>query len=313
MKILIIGGTGFLGSAVHAALLLRMEQRTDISSISVRSRSNGLDLLDMSSVCYALMTTKPDIIFNCAAVVGSLHHIKSHHAEIFATNVQMMLNLYEGIRIECPEALVINPISNCAYPGGTTLQIEKDWLNGPVHESVMSYGNSKRALHTFSCCYNLQYGIRSKNVILPNMFGPGDSTDVNKVHALSGMIIRMLQAHRAKELFFTIYGTGTPVREWGYVHDMAQALVMIAVSQASHLMYPINVAQGCGHSIGSSAKEIARLIGYEGELRFDTSYADGDLIKVLDDTQFRSMYPQFLFTGHVDGLEKTIEYYRRAL
>jgi GDP-L-fucose synthase len=224
----------------------------------------------------------------------------------------MALNLYRGVRECCPDAAIVNPLSNCSYPGDAEVQVEGSWLSGPVHESVLSYGNSRRTIWVSSACFQRQYGLRSVNFLVPNTFGPGDSTDPNRTHALNGMIIRMLQAHRDGASEFEIWGTGSPVREWGYVEDVARVLVLGATG-SEDLGYPVNIAQNRGYSIRESAEIIARHIGFEGRLVFNPEYTDGAPTKVLDDRRFRELFPDFEFTSHDEGVRRTIEYYDDVL
>ena len=130
-----------------------------------------------------------------------------------------------------------------------------------MHGSVHSYGNAKRMIQELAACYAMQHGVRSVNFLVPNTFGPGDHTDPNKTHALNGMIIRMLKAHRAGEERFEIWGTGRPVREWAYIDDVAEILVR-GLRLEADLTYPVNIAQNHGYSIAETAGHIARAVGF---------------------------------------------------
>ena len=132
----------------------------------------------------------------------------SYAANVIYDNTLMALNLYQGVREYCPSALVVNPLSNCCYANGTEVQEEANWLEGAVHPSVFSFGNFKRVLFYVSRCYEIQHNIKTVNLMFPGIYGPGDSTDPNKVHALNGMIIRMLGAIEANDPEFEIWGTG---------------------------------------------------------------------------------------------------------
>ena len=100
----------------------------------------------------------------------------------------MALNLYEAVKTVCPSTEIINPLSNCSYPGDAKIHYEPDWLNGPVHASVSAYANSKRMIYFISDSFKNQYGIKTKNFLVPNAFGPGDYADPNKAHAVNGMM-----------------------------------------------------------------------------------------------------------------------------
>lgn len=304
--ILILGGHGFVGRNL-ADSLTKMGR-----SFVVASRADGLDLTDYTLTEQYLRTMQPDTIFNCAAHVGSLHYVTTYAADVWHDNVQMILNLYRAVSKVCPNAKVINPLSNCSYPGAADVQREAEWWNGEVHESVLSYGSAKKAIYTTAKCYAKQYGVKSANLLVPNTFGPGDSTDPSKTHALNGMIIRMLEAQKKGDTQFEIWGTGSPVREWAYVDDVTRAMVQ-AMDSETDLLSPVNIAQNKGYSIKESAQFIAKAIGFAGELVFNTQYQDGAPIKILDNTRFKQVFPNFVFFDHEKGIAETAEYYRQIL
>jgi GDP-L-fucose synthase len=135
--------------------------------------------------------------------------------------------------------------------------------------------------------------------------------DPNHTHALDGMIIRMIKAQRDGQEQFEIWGSGSPKREWIYVEDFCNLLIEGA--NRGIKIYPLNMAQGRGHSIRESAEIIKSKLQYEGELFFNTEYADGDPVKVLDDTEFRKEFPSYTFWDHDKAIEKTIRYYKEVL
>jgi GDP-L-fucose synthase len=307
MKILILGGQGFLGKNLVNAFQKTQHQ------IFAMSRRNGLNLLDYQSTQSCLQDIRPNVIYNCAAHTGGLPYVTQFPADIFAENLQMSLNLYRAVQLVCPSALIINPLSNCAYPGDRELYCESEWLQGEVHPSVYAPGNVKRALYMLSNCYALQYGIRTYNFLLPNMFGPGDATDPNKVHALNGMIIRMLEAKQKNLPHFEIWGTGTPIREWIYIQDVVKLFILALNLEAVDLLHPVNLAQKHGYSIRASAELIAWAIDFKGQIVFRKEYEDGARQKILDDRRFRRIFPDYQFTDHYQGICQTIAYYQSVL
>lgn len=305
-KILVLGGHGFVGKNVVTAL-----QQLG-HTVSIASRKTGVDLTDYAVTEKYLAALSPEVIFNCAAHVGSLHYVTTYAADVLHDNIQMSLNLYKAVAKVCPKAKIINPLSNCSYPGASDIQTEAEWWNGPVHDSVFSYGNAKRFLYVLSKCYQKQYGINSVNLLVPNTFGPGDATDPNKTHALNGMIIRMVEAHKRGDAAFEIWGTGSPVREWAYIDDVARAMIA-GMSSPENLIDPVNVAQNKGYTIKESAQFIATAVGFTGELQFNTNYQDGAPVKILDDKKFRAIFPDFTFFDHKQGIAETVNYYTSVL
>ncbi len=254
---------------------------------------------------------KPDVVYNLASHGGSIHYVNSYAADVFSDNLQMSLNLYKAIKKINPSIKVIQPFSNCSYPGNSSVQTEDMWLDGPVHQSIFSFGNSKRAIYYLSECYYKQHGIKSVNLLFPNTYGPGDSNDPNKTHALNGMIIRMLKAKEAGDKKFVVWGTGKPVREWAYIDDFINALVLSL--DLDHVEYPINVGQQRGYAIGESALMIKEICGFEGDVVFDTSYTDGDPVKIMHKGTFIKQFAGFKFFDHKEGIKNTVQYYKENL
>lgn len=306
MKIVVLGGYGFVGKSVIEELKDR-----DYNVIAL-SRRNGFDLLDYENTKIRLKKVSPNVIVNCAAHVGSLHYVTNYAADVIDDNLQMFLNLYRMIKeVDC-EMKVVNPISNCSYPGDANVQVESKWWNGPVHKSVWSFANAKRMWVVISECYAMQYNIKTINFLVPNAYGPGDYIDPNKTHALNGMIIRMIQAKKAKQPEFEIWGTGKPTREWIYVKDLAKMLAN-AVEINNTQIQAVNIAQNKAYSIRETADMIKELIAYKGKLVFNTKYQDGAPIKKLDDKLFKSIYHKFVFTDIKEGIKETIKYYKKIM
>jgi GDP-L-fucose synthase len=304
-KILVLGGTGFLGGHVVAAL----EEQGHAATVA--SRRTGCDLMDLVSFERTLAGVRPDAIINCAAHVGSVHYAIQHAAEMIHDNTLMVINLYRGAQRIVPSAKIVNPISNCSYPGEANVHCEPDWMNGPVHDTVLSYGMPRRMIYAISESYRKQYNTHTINWLIANAYGPGDYLDPNKVHALNGIIIRLMKAQKAGDKTFEIWGSGKPTREWVYIGDAAR---MLAHSiDLPDQVYPLNLAQNQAYSITEIARIAADILHYNPEFTFNTRMADGAPFKRLDDRQFRAKYPDFQFTPIADGIRETVAYYQQQL
>ncbi|MBM3213659.1 NAD-dependent epimerase/dehydratase family protein [Candidatus Poribacteria bacterium] len=304
--VLVLGGTGFVGSHV-----LHRLQRDGIPAAAA-SRRTGVDLRSADATRRLLRQTRPAAIVNCAAHVGSVHYVTQFAAEVLHDNLQMILSLYEAARDVCPGVHIIQPIANCAYPGIADVYREPEWMDGPVHPSVLSYGATRRMAVVAAMCYAKQHGIRTSNLFVPNVYGPGDHTDPNKTHALNGLIIRILAAKREGAPQFEIWGTGKPIREWLYVEDLADVLAQ-SLGMDRDLIEPVNIAQNSGSTIRQLAEMIARSLGYAGELTFNASYQDGAPTKIMDDARFRELFPDFRFTPMEEGIRRTVAYYESVV
>ena len=305
MRILILGSTGFIGKNLLSRLT---ESGHDVTTAE---RSSGIDLRDYQQVISLIKNVCPEIIFNLASHGGSVHYVKSNAADVYFDNVQMSLNLYKAVSEINRDIKIIQPFSNCSYPGDSDVQKEEEWLSGDVHPSVFSFGNSKRSIFYISKCFKQQYGINSVNILFPNTYGPGDSTDPNHTHALNGMIIRMLKAQQGDDSEFVVWGTGSPIREWAYIDDFIDILVRCL--DIDSLEYPVNMGQEHGHSIADSARLIKKACGYNGEIVFDTKYTDGDPVKIVSKQNFVKLFQDFEFYDHFEGIKNTIEYYKNLL
>lgn len=310
-EVVVLGGTGFLGRHVVEELRHRGH-----SPLSV-SRREGCDILDLAALVKVLGSLKPRVVVNAAAHVGSVHYAIEHAATMIYDNTQMLLNIYRGILEASPASTVIHPISNCSYPGEIDVQDEPRWQSGPVHHTVLAYGFPRRLIHALADSYSRQHRIRSINWIVANAFGPGDYLDPNKVHAFNGIVIRMIQARRAGQREFEIWGSGRPIREWVFIKDVARILsdsVELALRKPDYArIEPLNFGQKKGYTIAEIATEIARIMDYPVSLVFNTSYADGAPIKVLDDTRFRKELPGFVFTPLEPATRETVRYFEEHL
>lgn len=304
MKILVLGGHGFVGKNVVEEL-----QYTNHEIVPL-SKRDGFELTKYESIQHFFSKIKPDIIINVAANVGSLNYVTQQAAEIFDVNMRMLLNLYKTIQHIIPECLLINPIANCGYPGNLESYREDFFWNGKIHQSVIAYGSTRRMIDILSECYQMQYGLKSINFFVPNMYGPYDSSDPNKAHALNAIISKVVKAKKTNRDKLEIWGSGVAIREWLYARDFARILMnTIDKFKDYGLSEPVNIAQNFGLSIRDLVKIVIKESKYEGEIIWNRSMPDGAPRKVMDDTRFRKLYPHFKFTDFVKGIHTTIAYY----
>ncbi len=305
-KVIVLGGNGFLGKHVMSLLKVKKYEAVSIS------RHEGCDITNLKAFTKKLKSERPDAVVNCAAHVGSVHYAMQYSADMIRDNMQLIINIYEAVKTACPNTKIINPISNCSYPGDANIHYEPDWQSGPVHDSVLAYASTRRMIHAFAECFYRQYKINSVNWIIANAYGPGDHTDPNKVHALNGIIIRLLQAKKKGETTFEIWGSGRPTREWVYIEDAARILVD-SIESIDNQIYPINLAKNKAHSITEIAQLAADILKYPVEFIFNTKYTDGAPTKILDNRQFQEKYTDFKFTPLEEGIKNTIKYYQNLI
>ena len=298
--ILITGATGFLGKRVCKKLKDKNLEYTETSlslGVDLRVKSQTLDLFEK---------IRPEYILNCAAYVGGIQFGYKHAAEIFTNNIEMTTNLLEACRIYNVRR-VVNPISNCAYPGKSTLFREEEFWDGPLHESVMVYGFVRKAFWVGSWAYCNQYGMDIINIILSNMYGPGDHFEEERSHALGALIMKFVKANENNEPYVTVWGTGTPVREWLHVDDGAEA--MIRAMTVPRYVQPVNIGIASGISIIEMADLIKDYIGYSGEIKLDRSKPDGAPYKTVDGTLGQKLMGWRPSKDLTEGIKETIDWY----
>ena len=294
--ILVLGATGFLGKRVCG----KLEKSGKVFERS--SKSLGTDLRDYDQTFQLFEKVNPAIIINCASYVGGIQFGYKHPAELFSNNLRMNVNILEAARVTGIKRIV-NPISNCVYPAKATLFKENEIWDGPMHESVLVYGFVRKAFWVGSWAYHKQFGLDVVNLVLSNMYGPGDHFEAERSHALGALIMKFVNAKRNSEPFVDVWGSGKPVREWLHVDDGAEALIR-AIDKPPFVDF-INVGVAEGISILDMAKMIKKYVGYEGEIKLDPSKPDGAKYKTVDGSRgekYLGWKPQIPFEQGVNRL-----------
>lgn len=298
--ILVTGSTGFLGKRVCRRL-----DALGLAYMGVSLR-NGLDLRDRQATLAFFEANRPEKVINCAAFVGGIQFGFKHSAELFHNNLHMTLNLLEAAH-KSQTQRIVNPISNCAYPGAATFFKEDEFWNGPLHESVMVYGFVRKASWVGAWAYAKQYGLDVVNLILSNMYGPEDHFEEERSHALGALIMKIVRAKQFGQPQVVVWGSGKPVREWLHVDDGAEAL--IRGLDAPPVLEPLNIGVGKGISIIEMASLVKEIVGYEGKLVLDESRPDGAPHKTVDGTRAAKHLGWQPERAFKTGVSDTIDWY----
>lgn len=305
MKVLVLGGTGFVGRNTMDVL-----RDAGMECVSA-SRNEGIDLRDENATRDYVESVQPNVILNCAAHVGSLNYVTKQASDVVVDNMKMILSIYQAVASACPNALIINPLANCAYPATINTFEEDHWWDGHLHRSVLSYGSTRRMLWSVAECFQMQYGIRSIHFLVPNMYGPHDSTDPNKAHALNALISKFVKAQQTDSHHVEIWGSGIAIREWLYARDFAKVILEVIQNPGMvGLSEPLNVAQNFGLSVRELVDLIVNAIGFKGRVTYDYNMPDGAARKVMDDRRFNKVFPNFEFMKLKEGVNQTISYYK---
>lgn len=300
--ILVTGATGFVGKRVCRLL------ETRNLKFEPTSKTLGVDLSDLDATLRLFAKIKPVQVLNCASFVGGIQFGYRYPADIFRNNMPMIANIFEAAR-QSGVKRIVNPISNCVYPGALTLFTEDKFWDGPLHDSVMVYGLLRKLSWAGSWAYRRQYGLDTLNLVLSNMYGPEDHFDEVRSHALSALVKKFVDAKRFGAAEVVVWGSGKPVREWLYVDDGAEA--MVRGLQCPSEEGPVNVGIGAGISVVTLAELIRDCVGYVGKIVFDTSKQDGAPYKTVDGSHGKALLGWSPQTTLESGIQKTVDWYVR--
>lgn len=304
MNIIVTGGGGFLGQ--HVVEELRhtgLRQR----NISV-PRSRNIDLRKKED-CLTL-TRDADIVIHLAGNVGGIGKNQKQPADLFYDNILMGVHLIDAaMRNHVKKLVLIGTI--CAYPKFTPVPFrEKNlWLGYP-EETNAPYGLAKKMLLVGADAYRSQYGLKSIYLLLVNLYGPGDNFDLQSSHVIPSLIIKFYNAKKRTLPSVTVWGDGSPTREFLYVEDAARAIVL--ATKLYEKPDPVNIGSGKEISIKDLATLIAALTGYQGSIRWDESKPNGQPRRLLDTSRAKKAFGFVAKTKFIDGLTKTIRWYEQT-
>lgn len=305
-KIVVTGGSGFLGTALVPKL------KSDGHAVEILSRRHGVDLLDAKAAADFLAAATPDLVIHCAADVGGIAYAQRHPVRIFENNMQIGMNLVKAL-VSAGVKNFLNVMPNCIYPGHLTLYREGELWDGEIHPSVLAYGLPRKALIGLCRAYAQECGLKSAHLIFPNMYGPGDHMDPVRSHALGALMQKIVQAKRQGAKNVEIWGSGKPVREWIYVADAARAIASATDIFSELVDEVLNVGVGKGISILDSARLIAKVVGWNGEFVYDPNYPDGASEKRLDAARFEKIFGWLPDTPLEEGIRKTVAWHESTL
>ena len=304
MKVAVAGGFGFLGANV-----VRQLNRKHYDVIPF-SRRSGVDIRNLGDIRDFLCQCRPDVLINCAAHVGGIAYNDLKPVEIYEDNLLIGFNIIKAA-FEAGIKKFVNIMPNCTYPGIADIYTEKDWWEGALHPSVITYGMPRKAAWVHSYTYRLKCGFNCIHLVLPNLYGPNDHFDPVRSHALGALVRKVVDAKLGREKKVVIWGSGSPVREWGYAEDAAEGIVL-AMERYDGLDI-LNLGEGRGYTIKEIAGMISRAASWDGEFEFDLSRPDGAPKKVLDVSRMETVLGWRPETEIEAGIGKTVKWYLDSL
>jgi GDP-L-fucose synthase len=255
--------------------------------------------------------TRPEVVFHLAAEVGGIGANRTNPGRFWYANLIMGVNVLEESR-KAGIARLVNVGTVCSYPKVTPVPFREDDLwNGYPEETNAPYGIAKRSLLAGSRAYRDQYGLGAIFLLPVNLYGPGDNLDLESSHVIPALIRRMVDARDAGLEEVRLWGDGTPTREFLFVEDCAEALVL--ASRHYDGSDPVNLGTGEDVSIRELASTIARLVGFDGRITWDTSMPNGQPRRRLDVTRAENLFGFRARTPLAEGLERTIAWYRETV
>jgi GDP-L-fucose synthase len=300
-NILVTGGGGFLGKHVLRAL-----ERHGIPCGQISAPpSTHYDLRRFDACCAAV--AGQDIVIHLAAIVGGIGANQDHPGQFFYDNALMGIQLIEAARQAGVKKFVtIGTV--CAYPKFAPVPFhEEDLWDGYPEETNAPYGLAKKMLLVQSQAYRQEYGFNGIYLLPVNLYGPGDNFDPRSSHVIAALIHKVAEAKREEAPFVEVWGTGKPTREFLYIEDAAEGILL--ATDAYDRPEPVNLGSGEEISIADLARLIVRLMGYGGEIRFNIAKPDGQPRRGLDVSRAQR---EFGFRAGIDfeeGLRRTIVWY----
>lgn len=300
-RVLVTGGAGFLGRRV-----VDLVRGRGAAEVVVPRRADH-DLTDAGAVDALFAAARPDLVLHLAAEVGGIEANRLNPGRYFYANMAMGLHVIEAARRH-RVAKVVQVGTVCSYPKHTPVPFREDTLwDGYPEETNAPYGVAKKALMVMLRGYRDQYGLHGVSLLPVNLYGPQDNFDPVTSHVVPALIRKFVEARDRGAAHVEVWGTGAASREFLYVDDAARAIVLAAERYDDP--EPVNVGAGEEITIRDLVEVIAKLTGFTGEVRWDTSRPDGQPRRMLDTTRARDRFGFTAEVGFEDGLRRTITWW----
>lgn len=300
-RVLVTGGAGFLGREVCAEI-----RGAGASELIIPRRADH-DLTEQHVVRDLLDATRPDVVVHLAAEVGGIGANMANPGRYFYANAAMGINLIEESR-KVGVAKFVQVGTVCAYPKFTPVPFKEDDLwEGYPEETNAPYGIAKKSLLVMLQSYREQYGFNGIYLLPVNLYGPWDNFDLETSHVIPALVRKFITARDENHSTVTLWGTGSPSREFLYVTDAARGIV--AATDMYDGFEPVNLGNGREVPIRTLAETISKLVGFGGEIVWDTSRPDGQPRRALDVSRAKEHFGWEAEVDLEEGLERTIAWW----
>lgn len=304
-RVLVTGGGGFLGACVVGKLRERGAHHIFVP------RSGVYDLRHLENIHRVLKDSQPDMVIHLAARVGGIGANRDHPADFFYDNLMMGVQLlHESWRAGVEKFVAVGTV--CAYPKFTPVPFREDNLwNGYPEETNAPYGLAKKMLLVQSQAYRQQYGFNSIFLLPVNLYGPRDNFDPGSSHVIPALIKKCVEAKAREEQSIEVWGDGSPTREFLYIEDAAEGILLAA--ERYDQSEPVNLGSAFEISIKDLVETIVRMTGFSGEVMWDTTKPNGQPRRCLDTARAEREFGFRARTPFHEGLARTIGWYRTQL
>jgi len=304
-RVMITGATGFLGKAV----VKRLREISGYEILGMAGKRQW-DLTNQKQVDYSFQSLEPDYVIHLAAACGGIGINREQPGKFMYDNLSMGMNLIETARKYDKLKKFIMVGTVCAYPKFTPVPFKEDDLwNGYPEETNAPYGIAKKTLMEMLIAYNTQYGLESTNLIPVNMYGPEDNFNPASSHVIPALILKIDKAITVGKSSIELWGTGNASREFLYVNDCADAICKsLEIKTTPH---PINIGTCSEIKIRGLIQMLAKIMGFEGEIRYNSDYPDGQPRRCLDVSRAYKVLGFKAKTDLYNGLKNTVSWYYR--
>jgi len=304
MVVLVTGGTGLVGKAIET--VVNQDGKEGETWIFAGSKHGDLR---KKEDCVAMFEKyRPTHVIHLAAMVGGLFRNLKYKVEFYRENIIINDNVMECCK-DFNVVKLVSCLSTCIFPDKTTYPIDETMVHsGPPHSSNCGYAYAKRMIDVMNQCYHDEYGCNFTSIIPTNIYGPHDNYSIEDGHVIPGLIHKCYLAKK-NGTDLTIWGTGAPLRQFIFSHDLARLTVWVMRQYHSPDPIILSVGEEDEVSIGDVARGVAEAMNFKGNVVFDTTKSDGQYKKTASNKKLRELYPEFQFTPIGEGLKQACEWF----